>query len=229
MTHALRSSALILTVAVWFLGQSTDSPPTAQSVTAPPIPAASAPDQLDADEQELVDFAIARLAGVGIELPDVSIEFPDSEAKCKGFGGLYIPDLSTVRICRPSKTTMIHELAHSWVETTLTNAERTAFLDLRGLETWAGGTEWDERGAEHASEIITWAAMDENISHRWLEPNLDGSTTETWRLFKVPNSDPDQLAAAFVSLTGEQPSDRLDDDPRTGEAVVEVRSPEVRG
>ncbi len=185
-------------------------------------------DELGVEEQELVDFAYSRFALVGIELPDVRIEFPDDEAACHGYGGVYLPSKTTVRICRPSKTTMIHELAHSWVETTLNASERNAFLDLRGLDTWAGGTEWDERGAEHAAEIITWAAMDENISLRWLETNTDGSTTETWRLLKLPNSSHDEIAAAFELLTGDVPNLRLADDPRNNKPVAEMKSLEAR-
>ena len=101
-------------------------------------------------------------------------------------------------------------------------------LEQRGLDTWAGGTEWDERGAEHAAEIITWAAMDENISVRWLETNIDGTTTDSWKLFKVPNSNPDQLAAAFELLTGDVPNLRLADDPRNTQPVAEMTSLEAR-
>ena len=181
-----------------------------------------------AEEQELVDFAYSRFALVGIKLPDVHIEFPDDEAACHGYGGVYLPSKTTVRICRPSKTTMVHELAHSWVETTLNTAERNAFLEQRGLDTWAGGTQWDERGAEHAAEIITWAAMDENISVRWIDTNSAGSPSETWKLFKIPNSNPDQLAAAFQLLTGDLPHLRLADDPRQNESAPETTNPEAR-
>ena len=233
MTNTLRTItyvlAILLTHHLHAAATSTptlhDSPlPTEASISieAPSV------EPLSVEEQELVDFASSRFALVGIELPDVRIEFPDDEAACHGYGGVYVPSKTTVRICRPSKRTMIHELAHSWVETTLNTNERNAFLEQRGLDTWAGGTEWDERGAEHAAEVITWAAMDENMSVRWIDTNGDGSTSYSWRLLKIPNSNPDQLAAAFRLLTGETPRLRLDDDPRETEPAPEVTSPEAR-
>lgn len=185
-------------------------------------------DEFSTEEQELVDFAYSRFALVGIELPAVRIEFPDDKAACHEFGGVYLPGETTVRICRPSRTTLIHELAHSWVETTLNATDRDAFLEERGLDTWAGGTQWDKRGAEHAAEIITWAVMEENISIPWLVTNPDGTFTRTWRLLKISQSDPDQLAAAFEQLTDDVPVLRLADDPRQADPALEMESPEAR-
>jgi hypothetical protein len=233
MTNTLRSTTYALGIVLTYLIQAAG--PSAPALDGSPLPTPdsvtveeSSSQELGIEDQELVDFAYSRFALVGIELPDVHIEFPDDETACFGYGGVYLPSKTTVRICRPSKTTMVHELAHSWVETTLNTAERNAFLEQRGLDTWAGGTEWDERGAEHAAEIITWAAMDENISVRWLETNIDGTTTDSWKLFKVPNSNPDQLAAAFELLTGDVPNLRLADDPHNTQPVAEMTSLEAR-
>jgi hypothetical protein len=233
MTNTLRATAIASTIVLTYLIQAAG--PSAPVLDGSPLPTPEpvtvekpSAEEFGAEEQELVDFAYSRFALVGIKLPDVHIEFPDDEAGCFGYGGVYLPSKTTVRICRPSKTTMVHELAHSWVETTLNTAERNAFLEERGLDTWTGGTEWDERGAEHAAEIITWALMDENISLRWIDTNSDGSTTETWKLFKIPNSNPDQLAAAYEQLTGSVPQARIADDPRDLEPTAEIVSPEAR-
>lgn len=238
MTNTLRITtyALVILLAHLLHAAAPSTPALHDSPTPTPVsigveaPSVEEPgvEPFSHEERELVDFAYSRLALVGIELPDVRIEFPEDEAACRGYGGVYLPSKMTVRICRPSKTTMIHELAHSWVETTLNTAERNAFLQQRGLDTWAGGTEWDERGAEHAAEVITWAAMDENISVRWIDTRSDGSTSNSWRLFKIPNSNPDELAAAFQLLTGESPQIRLADDPRQNEPAPEMKSPEAR-
>lgn len=233
MTNTLRSTTYALAILLTHLLQA--ATPSTPALNDSPLPTPHpitveepAPEPFSTDEQELVDFAHSRFALIGIVLPDVHIEFPDDEAACHGYGGIYLPGELTVRICRPSKTTMIHELAHSWIETTFTDTDRNAFLEQRGLDTWAGGTQWDQRGAEHAAEIITWAAMDKNISVRWLDTNINGTTTETWRLYKLPNSNPDQLAAAYKHLTNHTPQLRLNDDPRHTQPTPQTTNPETR-
>ena len=122
---------------------------------------------------------------------------------------------------------MVHELAHAWIETTFEAKDRQAFMQLRRLDTWTGGDQWKERGAEQAAEILTWGLMDRDISIRWVESNPDSTTSDTRRLFKITNSSPDQLVTAYEHLTGVQPTDRLADDPAHHEPGVGVTSPEA--
>lgn len=165
--------------------------------------------RLDGEQQVLVEFALERFARANLELPpELQIIFPDDQSECLGYGGLYVRSKIEVRICRPSDTTMLHELAHAWIETTLNDAEREAFLDLRQLDTWTGGSEWDRRGAEQAAEVLTWALMDRDITFRWLDPGLDNTWVETYRLLKFGNSSHDELATAYKMLTGSNPVDR---------------------
>jgi hypothetical protein len=180
------------------------------------------------EEQEWIDFAFTQFALAGLELPDVPITFPTEATACHGYGGVYLPTQQAVRICRPSKRTMIHELAHAWIEMTISDDDRQTFLEVRGLDLWVGGDQWDQRGAEQAAEIITWAVMDRNMSLRWIDTNADGTTTYSWRLAKIPDSNPDQLAAAYQQLTGQQPHTRIADDPRDHEPSSEILSPEAR-
>lgn len=184
---------------------------------------------LSAEQRELVDHAYQRFAAAGLELPPVTIEFPTDDSACYGYGGIYDPDTTTVKICRPSPRTMIHELAHAWTETNLDDTARQAFLDLRGLEVWVHADHpWDRRGAEHAAEIITWAVIDEDITVDWLQTNPDGTTTATTRLFKIPDSSPDQLTTAYHNLTGHNPDihDHDDHDHTTPDPAT-VTSPEA--
>lgn len=174
---------------------------------------------LDKEQQGLVDFALERFASANLELPpELQISFQDDQSECFGYGGLYIRSKIEVRICRPSDTTMLHELAHAWIETTLNDAEREAFLDLRELDTWTGGSEWDRRGAEQAAEVLTWALMDRDITHRWLDPGPDNTWVETYRLLKFGNSSHDELTTAYKLLTGSDPVDRS---ARSGETETE--------
>jgi len=118
--------------------------------------------------------------------------------------------------------------AHAWLDENLDDTERADFLSLRQLNAWADGGEWDERGAEHAAEIITWGILDRNISIRWIESDDGGTTTTTWRLAKLPDdSDPDGLFEAFELLTGTDASPRRLDDPRTT-PITTILSPEAK-
>ena len=183
---------------------------------------------LDQQQHQLVDFALERFANAGLELPsDLKISFPTDQAKCFGYGGIYVPTEVEVRICRPSDTTMVHELAHAWLETTLTDEERKAFLELRGLNMWAGGDEWDQRGAEQSAEILTWALMDRDITVRWLVPGPNSTPVETFRLFKIENSTYEELVAAYQLLTGSDPVDR-NSRSLAVETVSDLSSPEAR-
>lgn len=59
---------------------------------------------------------------------------------------------------------------------------------LRQLDTWNDhGADWEERGTEHAAEIISWALCDQ------------GTGTH---LPSVPRNDPAQVAEAYLLLTG---------------------------
>ena len=220
MTNALRiSTATFITSLVVLLAPIGTSDPASTVAVVPTVVS------LSAAEQELVDFARSRFELAGIELPEVTIEFDDKGA-CEGYGGLYLPSQRIVRICRASKSTMVHELAHAWIETVFDDDDRSAFLELRGLERWTGGRRWDERGAEHAAEIITWGLMDEDLTVRWLEHHADGSTSYSWRLFKLPDSDPARLVEGYQQLTGELPALRVLDEACDA-TPDEITSPEA--
>jgi len=162
-----------------------------------------------AEQEALIAFAYSRFEEAGLSLPAVTIAFPSDRTECHGYGGIYEPDLAKVSICRPSDTTMVHELAHAWTESTLTAAERQDFIEMRGLDEWTDGSEWDQRGAEHAAEIMTWALMDRDISVRWIETDEHGKTLDARKLFKIPNSSPEELFSAFTQLTGQDADIRL--------------------
>ena len=225
MTYTFRIATFITCIALTAIGP---TGPRQDRGGAAPLNSGTVAATYTSEEFELLEFARSRFAQSGLELPDIAVEFPTDDSRCYGYGGVYLPTELTVRICRPSESTMIHELAHAWVETTFNDSDRNAFLELRGLETWTGGEHWDQRGAEQAAEIITWALMDTDITVRWLETNDDGTTEETTRLFKVPNSNPDQLVAAYHELTGGVPQFRISEDARSTRTATETTSPEAQ-
>jgi hypothetical protein len=87
-----------------------------------------------------------------------------------------------------SRRTLLHEIAHGWVGSTVSAGLRARFLRLRQLESWNDpGVDWQERGTEHAAEIIGWA--------------LCGQGTGT-QLPSIPRHAPTQLADGYELLTG---------------------------
>ena len=84
--------------------------------------------------------------------------------------------------------TILHEIAHAWAAHNLSDDQRQAFVDLRGLDTWFGDAPWHERGSEQAAVIIAWGLG-------------ETSRRPTW----MPNRDLDSLTKAFNQLVGTDP------------------------
>jgi hypothetical protein len=116
-----------------------------------------------------------------------------------------------------SRRTLLHEMAHGWVEATVSADLKARFLRLRQLETWSDhDVGWEERGTEHAAEIISWALDGqptgmEQASIPRNDPAEHAAEIISWALFdqgigthlpSVPRNDPEQLAEAFELLTG---------------------------
>ena len=150
-----------------------------------------------------VDVALARWAfdrfdQAGLELPSVSLSFHDDREACEGHVGYYRPGApARIDICGfnwdrvlvTPKKTVLHELAHAWADQTLDSETRMRFLDLRELDIWHDNSvPWEERGFEHAAEIIAWGLMDEDLL-----------------LVSIGETDTRQLADAFELLTGKEP------------------------
>ena len=110
---------------------------------------------------------------------------------CRGRSGYYsdgVASFCLAHLDTMAARTLLHELAHGWVEHNVTGWERERFLAIRGLSTWNDqGVEWDARGFEHAAEIIAWAIGDQ--SDGTLAPSL-------------PRNSPEELADAYETLTG---------------------------
>jgi hypothetical protein len=143
------------------------------------------------EQREMARWAVDRFHATGFVLPPGEIRFHEDRDGCRGRSGYYSDGV--VSLCRTHLDTMaartlLHELAHGWVEVNLTDRERERFLAIRGLSTWNDqSVEWDARGFEHAAEIIAWGIGDQS----------DGTLAPS-----IPRNSPDELAAAFEALTG---------------------------
>jgi hypothetical protein len=142
-------------------------------------------------QQAMARWAVGRFEAEGLTLPSLEIRFHRSRNGCEGRMGGYsngTADLCGEHVNWMSRRTLLHEMAHGWVEATVSADLKARFLRLRQLETWSDhDVDWEERGTEHAAEIISWA--------------LDDQGTGTHQP-SVPRNDPAQLAEAYLLLTG---------------------------
>lgn len=142
-----------------------------------------------AEQRELARWTIGRFEAAGLELPPIEIRFHAGGGGCGGHLGYARGDV--VEVCSTlvnamSRRIVLHELGHAWAAVNVTGAARERFLRLRGLDNWNDvAVPWNERGFEHAAEILAWA-----IGERILTPTL-------------PNVAPEELAAAYRALTGD--------------------------
>jgi hypothetical protein len=144
-----------------------------------------------------VEWGLDRFRQAGLALPAMRITVHDNDAPCDGNSGLYLPnEPAEVHLCtpgtadsRPAKLTTLHELAHAWADSQLRTAERTAFLELRGLDVWYDArVPRHERGSEHAAEVVSWGLMDERIP-----------------IIRIYDAAPAQLSDAFMFLVHRSP------------------------
>lgn len=142
-------------------------------------------------QRAMARWAIDRFASAGLPLPPLEIRFHREVSGCDDRLGSFedgVANFCGVHANSMSRRTMLHELAHGWVDARVPGDLRERFMRLRQLETWNDHrVEWEGRGTEHAAEIIGWAL------------NGHGDGTD---LASIPNNTPSKLAVAYRLLTG---------------------------
>lgn len=155
--------------------------------------------KLSATRLEMVAWARGRFQAAGLVPPRARFVFYDDTRKCRLRRGLFHPGTRTIEICNLNRETLVHELAHAWVETNLTEEAKADFMRHRGLATWNDhSVPWADRATEHAAEIVAWGVEEESRLISWMTP--EGQ--HTLRLLTIPDSTPDVLAMSFQLLTG---------------------------
>jgi len=146
------------------------------------------------------EWTQALFSAAGFEFPEVAVEFHRNEEACGGVRGrayLADGDLATIVVCavheNPAveetwrKRTLLHELAHAWIDQNVTAESVSAFTELRGLEEWSSReVNWENRATEHAAEILMWGLQDGDY-------NID---------FRIDGNSCDELSAGYEILTG---------------------------
>lgn len=182
-------TAAALTVALGFPAQPTAATP---DLVAPIF----AIEQDEAAYEWMQDtFATA-----GFEQPAVNIEFFDNDEPCNGVRGQtrYVDEgPAHVTVCATHvnpevqeqwrQRTLLHEMAHAWINENVSTKGMEAFTELRGLETWSSRDfAWELRATEHAAEILMWGIQDGDY-------NVD---------FRIDGTSCGELSAGFELLTG---------------------------
>jgi hypothetical protein len=158
---------------------------------------------------ELIAWAADAFRSAELRWPPVhEISFPPTNGCSGGQMGTYT---STDEGCRievcavgglsnregafplTAKHTLLHELGHCWVDAFVDDLARVQFMDLRQLECWNCDTLWQEKGFEHAAEVIAWGVSD------------------TFYYVHVSPRDCQSMSRAFTVLTFQQPLLRLAD------------------
>jgi hypothetical protein len=144
-------------------------------------------------QQEMAEWAVARYAEAGLDLPQLVVRFSGRDlSNCGGAPGrVYLDrDPIEVRMCWNSEFVLLHELAHAWEAHNVPAAKHEPFMAMRnGVVSWAGlDVAWDERGREHAANVVAWGLLEDPYPISRTYPN-----------------DPDSLLAAFQFLTGTHP------------------------
>ena len=149
-------------VALTRAGDPVPGTPQVVVVDAPPV------------AMELAVWAVGRFEAAGLELPPTEVHFHDGIEGCRGFLGY--AQGGRVDLCvrlemeAGPQRLVLHELAHAWESATLDEVCRERFLQLRGLDAWAGDdVEWKQRGIEQLAEIVAWGLADGAMA-----PMIDG-------------------------------------------------------
>jgi hypothetical protein len=142
-------------------------------------------------QRAMARWAVGRYVAAGLSLPQLDIRFHESPDGCEKRLGYYaggVASLCGTHVSQMARRTLLHELAHGWLASNLTDAARARFLRARGLWTWNDGrVPWERRGFEQGAEIISWALHDQGTGI--LLPS-------------IPDHAPEQLSRAYVLLTG---------------------------
>jgi hypothetical protein len=92
-------------------------------------------------QERIVTWAVGRYEAAGLELPAIAVGFHSGPEDCANNSGVTVGgriDICTTGTRAYVRATLLHEMAHVWLERYLWQELRTGFLLLRGLQTWGG-------------------------------------------------------------------------------------------
>jgi hypothetical protein len=140
------------------------------------------------ENAERVETALDRFEAAGWPLDNLEIR-TDAQGGCSGHAGVHFmeDDHHVVEVCADTDWVIYHELGHVWSALYLDDADRRAWVELRGLDAWSDAP-YDERGTEHAANIIAFGLSDVFHAPGSNLPNDKESLVEafTWLFGVIP-------------------------------------------
>ncbi len=170
------------------------------TTTANKATAATPPSFSSSTDEAAYGWTQDLFSTAGFDFPIVAIEFHRNEEACGGVRGrthFTDEDLATIVVCATHhnpevediwrQRTLLHEVAHAWIDQNVGEERTDALMELRGTETWLSRDQiWQDRGAEHAAEILMWGLQDGDYG-------VD---------FRIDNTECSDLSAGYELLTG---------------------------
>ena len=135
-------------------------------VIGEPVPLANSTTGGTDQQQELLAWALDQYEAAGLELPVLQFHLRSDPAACKGNQGLFSSGSTPwkITLCTEERMVYLHEIGHSWSESTLADVERSNYVEQRGMESWNDPeTPWRVRGSEDAANTLAWGLVDEPI------------------------------------------------------------------
>lgn len=159
MSFGSRIPALVLAGVCVIAITDSDGQAEATSRTAEPVTTARVTVR-DATPSQVIRLgeALQAFEAAGLDLPNLEIRFFTDDETCGAEHGLFYTsdDAWHIHIC-PTEVDSVyeHELAHAWELAHVTDAQRRAFMRMRGYTSWSDGDlPWGERGVEGAASVI---------------------------------------------------------------------------
>ena len=130
------------------------------------------------EREALVVWSFERFGALGLAAPEIDEIIFEPSRSCAEFTGLTrqgaagntvyhcVHDItcdssSCDRFTDLAKLSMLHELAHPWLDVNIDPRRRQTFLELTTTVSWNDeSTDWDEQGVEWAAEVLAWGLLD---------------------------------------------------------------------
>jgi hypothetical protein len=160
------------------------------------------------------EWGIIRFETAGLEAPPISrLVFTTQSSSCADVQGHAALHENEVLLCLDEQATcqndpctvyrfrarhvLLHEFAHVWLATNLSDEDRSRFAEHVGLTTWNdSNVPWSERAVEHAAETIAWGLLDQPFAPIFIGRPSASELTASFRL--LTGAEPLQPAASQI-------------------------------
>ena len=136
------------------------------------------------EERRTVLDAVGLFGAAGLSLPALRVRLhPDGKAGCHGNMGYFAPTPPTIDLCFDRRFLALHELAHAWEWSNVSDDIRARFVVQSDADAWDGDdVPHSHRGVERAADTIAFGLLPGSLSlSEACDPMLDGFALLTGR------------------------------------------------